>query len=164
MQGIPFANVAKPCLPPKIYVEAMLIMALFVLSIGFFQDIMDWLVDVLNWFNKLGRFIGSRLNICRFSFYRCKEKCDVDGTQCLKLYAHQNGSIASWAMESSIIVVLNIMESVITCACMLGVIHSQNVQDQHVDDVYLTIIVGVECNWFGDLGVKKWLDSWIEFS
>jgi hypothetical protein len=37
----------------------MLIMALLVLSIGFLQNIMDLLVDVLNPFNEFGGFVGS---------------------------------------------------------------------------------------------------------
>ena len=41
----------------------MLIMALLVLGIGFLQNIMDLLSDVLNPFNELGRFVGLCVSI-----------------------------------------------------------------------------------------------------
>jgi len=42
------------------------------------------------------------------------------------------------------VVVLNIGETLIPCACMLGVVHVQNVYDHLVDDLHLAMILGVE--------------------
>jgi hypothetical protein len=50
----------------------MLIMALLVLSIGFLQNLMDLLADVLNLLNESGGFVSLRLNMGRFFLCGCK--------------------------------------------------------------------------------------------
>jgi hypothetical protein len=50
----------------------VLIMALLVLSIGFLQNLMDLLVDVLNLLNESGGFVGLRLNMGRVCLCGCK--------------------------------------------------------------------------------------------
>jgi hypothetical protein len=53
-------------------------MALLVLSIGFIQNLMDLLVDVLNMLNEFGGFVDCRM--IRGRFYLCggKRKCNVN--------------------------------------------------------------------------------------
>jgi hypothetical protein len=51
----------------KLVGNPMLIMALLVLSIGFLQNIMDLLVDVLNPFNEFGGLVSLRLSMGIFS-------------------------------------------------------------------------------------------------
>ena len=46
--------------------NSMLIMALLVLGIGFLQNIMDLLLDVLNIFNEPGGFVGLCVSMRRF--------------------------------------------------------------------------------------------------
>jgi hypothetical protein len=66
----------------------MLIMALLVLSIGFLQNIMDLLVDVLNPFNEFGGLVGLRLSMGIFFLCGCKGQCYINGAQWLKSQAH----------------------------------------------------------------------------
>jgi len=63
LQGIPFANATKPCLPHKICVTICADHGVFVHSIGLFKDIMDMLADELNFFNKFGILFSVRLNM-----------------------------------------------------------------------------------------------------
>jgi hypothetical protein len=44
----------------------VLIMAFLILSIGFLQNLMDLLVDVMNLLNESGGFVNLRLNMGRF--------------------------------------------------------------------------------------------------
>lgn len=53
----------------KLMWHLALMMTLFVLSIGFFEYIMGFLVDVMNYFSKLGSFVNY---ICKFCFCSCK--------------------------------------------------------------------------------------------
>ena len=50
----------------------MLIMVLLVLSIGFLQNLMDMLADVLNTLNESGGFVGLRMNMGRIYMCGCK--------------------------------------------------------------------------------------------
>jgi hypothetical protein len=63
--------------------------------------------------------------------------------------------MASRAMESSIVVVLKIGETLIPFAWILGVVHAQYVHDHPIDDLCLAIILGVEGSGFGELGVQQ---------
>jgi hypothetical protein len=58
----------------------MLIMALLVLSIGFLQNILDLLADVLNPLNESSDFFDRRLIKGRFYLYGGKRKCDINGS------------------------------------------------------------------------------------
>jgi hypothetical protein len=50
----------------------VLIMPLLVLSIGFLQNLLDLLADVMNLLNESGGFVGLRMNMGRF--YLCGGK------------------------------------------------------------------------------------------
>jgi hypothetical protein len=84
---------------------------------------MDLLVDVLNPFNKLGVFFGLILNMGIFFLCNRKGQCDINGTQCLKSYPDLKGVVVDQAMESYVVVVLNIGETLIQCVWMIGFVH-----------------------------------------
>jgi hypothetical protein len=56
----------------KLVGYSVLIMVLLVLSIGFLQNLMDVLVDVLNLLNEYGGFFGLRLDMGRLCLCGCK--------------------------------------------------------------------------------------------
>ena len=59
----------------------MLIMALLLLGIGFLQNIMDLLLNVLNPFNKPGVFVNLYLSVGRVSLCVCKGKSYINQVQ-----------------------------------------------------------------------------------
>jgi hypothetical protein len=58
-------------------------------------------------------------------------------------------------MESSVIAMLNIGETLIPCAWILGVVHVKDMHDHPIDDLCLAISLGVEESGFGELGVQQ---------
>jgi len=129
----------------------MLIMGLLVLSIGFLQNGMDLLMDVLNPFNELGGFFGLRLNMGQFYLCGRNRYCDINGTHQLKSQTHLKGFVVGRAMESSIVDVLNIGETrIIPCEWMLRVLHVKVMNDHPIDDLCL----GVEGSGICELGVQ----------
>ena len=62
----------------------MLIMALLVLGVGFLQNIMDLLLDVLNIFNEPSGFVSLYVSMKGFSLCVCKGKSYINGAQWLK--------------------------------------------------------------------------------
>ena len=59
------------------------------------------------------------------------------------------------AMESPIVIVLNIGEALISCTWMLRVVHAQDVQNHMIEDLFFVISLGVEIIGFSDLGVQQ---------
>jgi hypothetical protein len=133
----------------------MLIMALLVLSIGFLQNIMDMLVDVLNPFNEFGGLVSLRLSMGIFFLCGCKGQCYINGAQWLKTQAHLKRVVVGRAMECFVVVVLDIRKALIPCAWMLGVVHAQEMHDHPIDDLCLSISLRVEGSGFGELGVQQ---------
>ena len=101
----------------------MLIMALLVLGIGFLQNIMDLLSDVLNLFNEPGGFVDLCVSMRRFGLCECKEKSYINGAQWLKSQTYLKQAMAGRDVNSFVIVVLHIRKVVIPCAWMFGVVH-----------------------------------------
>ena len=66
----------------------MLIMVLLVLGIGFLQNIMHLLSDVLNLFNEPGGFVGLYVSMRGFGLCVCKGKSYINGAQWLKSHAY----------------------------------------------------------------------------
>jgi hypothetical protein len=62
----------------------VLIMALLVLSIGFLQNLLDLLADVLNPLNESGGFVDRRLIMGRVCLCGGKRKCNINGSQGLE--------------------------------------------------------------------------------
>jgi hypothetical protein len=63
--------------------------------------------------------------------------------------------MAGGAMESPIVTVLNIGETLIPCTWMLRVVHVKDVHDHPIGDLYLAIYLGVESGGFSELGVQQ---------
>jgi hypothetical protein len=59
------------------------------------------------------------------------------------------------AMESLVVIVLNIGETLIPCTWMLRVVHAQDVQNHPIDDLYLVVYLVVESSGFSELGVQQ---------
>ena len=103
--------------------NSMLIMALLVLGIGFLQNLMDLLLDVLNIFNEFGVFVSLCVSMRRFMMCGGKEKSYINGAQWLKPQAYLKQAIASRALNSYVVVVLYIRKDVVPCVWMFGVVH-----------------------------------------
>ena len=58
-------------------------------------------------------------------------------------------------MESPVVTVLNIWETLIPCTWMLRVVHVQDVHNHPIDDLCLAISLGVESSGFSELGVNQ---------
>ena len=58
------------------------------------------------------------------------------------------------AMEIPFVAMLNIGKTLIPCTHMLRVVHAQDGHNNLIDDLYLTISLGVESNGFSELGVQ----------
>ena len=101
----------------------MLIMALLVLGIGFMQNIMDLLSDVLNLFNEPGGFVGLCVSMREFGLRGCKGKSYINGAQWLKSQAYLKQVVASKVVNSFVVAVLHIRKVVIPCAWIFGVVH-----------------------------------------
>jgi hypothetical protein len=56
-------------------------------------------------------------------------------------------------MESLVVTVLNIVETLIPCIWMLRVVHAQDVHNHHIDDLCLDVYLGVESSGFSEIGV-----------
>jgi hypothetical protein len=59
------------------------------------------------------------------------------------------------AMESPVVTVLNIGETLIPCTWMLRVVHAQDVHNHPIDNLCLAICLGVERSGFSELGVQQ---------
>jgi hypothetical protein len=58
------------------------------------------------------------------------------------------------AMESLVVVVLNIEKTLMPCMWMLRVIHAQDVHNHPIDDLYMANSLRVEGSGFSELGVQ----------
>jgi hypothetical protein len=58
-------------------------------------------------------------------------------------------------MESPVVTVLNIGETLIPCTWILRIVHVEDVHTHLIDYLCLSISLGVESNWFFELGVQK---------
>jgi hypothetical protein len=58
-------------------------------------------------------------------------------------------------MESPIVTVLNIGETLIPCMQMLRVVHVQDVKNHLIDNLCLTACLEVERSGFSELGVQQ---------
>jgi hypothetical protein len=58
-------------------------------------------------------------------------------------------------MQGSVVAMLNIGETLIPCARVLGIIHAQDMHDHSIYDLGLAICLGVEGHGFGELGVQQ---------
>jgi hypothetical protein len=107
----------------KLVGNQMLIMVFLVLSIGFLQNIMNLLADVLNLFNEFGGLFDLRLIMGIFFMCGCKGQCYINGAQWLKTQADLKRVVVGRAIECSVVAMLGIRKALIPCVWMLGVVH-----------------------------------------
>jgi hypothetical protein len=86
-------------------------MALLVHSIGFMQNLLDLLADVLNLLNESGVFFNHRLIRGRVSLCSGKRKCNINGSQGLESQTHLKWAMAGGTMESPVVAMLDIWKS-----------------------------------------------------
>jgi hypothetical protein len=143
----------------KLVLYHVFIMALLVLSIGFMQNLLDLLADVLNLLNESGGFFDHGL-IKRIGFL-CggKRNCNINGSQGLESQIHLKWAMVGGTMESSVVIVLNIWETLVPCMRMLRFLHAQDVHNNMIDDLGLAIGLGVERSGFCELGVQQRLET-----
>jgi hypothetical protein len=130
-------------------------MALLVLSIGFLQNLLDLLADVLNSLNESGGFVEHKLIMGRVCLCGGKRKCIINGSQGLESQTHLKWAMVGGAMESPVVTMLNIGETLIPCTWMPRIVHAQDVHNHPIDDLYLSIGLGVESSGFCELGVQQ---------
>jgi hypothetical protein len=58
-------------------------------------------------------------------------------------------------MESLVVTVLNIGETLIPCMHMIRFVHAQDVHNHLIDDLCLVFCLGVESSVFNELGVQQ---------
>jgi hypothetical protein len=56
-------------------------------------------------------------------------------------------------MESPVVTVLDVWETLVPCTWILRIIHVQDVHNHTIDELYLAIGLGVESSGFCELGV-----------
>jgi len=99
----------------KLVWNPMLIMALLILGIGFLQNNMNLLSDILYPFNKFGFFINLGLSMRGFFPCRCNEQSYVNWGQIIELQEHLKRVMANRDMKGSFITKLNIRKDIIPC-------------------------------------------------
>jgi hypothetical protein len=99
-------------------------MALLELSIGFLQNLLDLLADVMNPLNESCGFVDRRLIMGRFFLCGGKRKCNINGSQGLESQTHLKWAMVGGTMESPVVTILNIWETLVPCSRMLRIIHA----------------------------------------
>jgi hypothetical protein len=99
----------------NVLVYPVFIMAMLVLSIGFLQNLLDLLVDVLNLINESSGFVYHRLIRGRVCLCGGKRKCNINGFQGLESQTHLKCVMASGTMESHVVTVLDIWQTLVPC-------------------------------------------------
>jgi hypothetical protein len=130
-------------------------MALLVLRIAFLQNLLDVLVNVLNPLNESGGFVDRRLFMGRVCLCGGKRKCNINGSQGLESQTQLKWAMAGGAMESLVVTMLNIEETLVPCTKMLRIVQAQDVHNHLIDYLYLAICLGVESSGFCELGVQQ---------
>jgi hypothetical protein len=129
-------------------------MAMLVLSIGFLQNFLDLLADVLNPLNESGGFVDHILIRGRVCLCGGR-KCNINGSQGLESQTHLKWAMAGGTMESPVVTVLDIWETLVPCTGMLRIVHAQDVLNHMIDELGLAIGLGVERCGFCELGVQQ---------
>jgi hypothetical protein len=85
---------------------------------------MDLLANVMNPLNEYGGFVNLKLNMGRVYLCGCKRECNMNGTQGLKSQPHRKWAMAGGSMESPVVTVMNIGETLIPCICIVRAVHA----------------------------------------
>jgi hypothetical protein len=90
-------------------------MVLLVLIIGFLQNLMNLLEDLINPLNEYGGFVNHRLIMGRVCLCGGKMNCNINGSQGLESQTHLKWAMVSVSMESPVVNFLNIGENLVPC-------------------------------------------------
>jgi hypothetical protein len=103
-------------------------MALLILGIGFLQNIMNLLLDVLDFLNKYGFSIN--LGISMGGLFLCSYNVQsyISGVQWLEPQERLKRVIFSRYVEGSVVAMLNIRKDFIPYAWMFGIVHPQDMK------------------------------------
>jgi hypothetical protein len=112
-------------------------------------------MDVMNPLNEYGGFFNHRLIMGIFCLCSDKRKCNINGSQGLESQTHLKWDMFGGAMESSVVTVMNIVETLIPCTWLLIIVHVQDVHNHPIDDLCLAFILGVKRSAFCELGVQQ---------
>jgi hypothetical protein len=133
----------------KLVLYLMLIMALLVLGTGFLQNIMKFLLDVLDSLKKFGFSINLGLSMGGLFLCSFNGQSYINGGQWVEPQAHLKWVVANRAVKGFVVAMLNISKTPIPCAWMFGIVHPQDMDNHHVDYLYLSISLWVEGSQFG---------------
>jgi hypothetical protein len=133
-------------------------MAFLELSIGFLQNLLDMLVDVLNPLNESGGFVDRKLIMGRVCLCCDNRNCNINGSQGLESRTHLKWDMVHGTMENPVVVVLDLWKTLVPCMGMIRIVHAQDVHNHLIDDLGLAIGLGVESSGFCELGVHQRLD------
>ena len=138
----------------KLVWHSMLVMLLLVLGIGFLQNVMELLADVISiqqirwpyqpyFEHEYGPLVW--MNVHDY----------INWGQWLKLHAHLKRVVVGRVMEGSILAMLNIWKNLIPCAMMFGIVHFKNMHNHMVVYISLFVGLGMEGSRFGKVGVHR---------
>jgi hypothetical protein len=99
-------------------------MALLVLSIGFLQNPLDLLADVLNPLNQFGGFVDHKLINGRVSLCSGQRKFNINGSQGLESHTHLKRAMVVGTMEIHVLTMLDIWETLVPCMRMVRIVHA----------------------------------------
>jgi hypothetical protein len=68
---------------------------------------------------------------------------------------HLKWAMADGTMESHVVTLLDIWETLVPWMWMLRIVHAQDVHNHLIDDLYFSISLGVESSGFCELGVQQ---------
>jgi hypothetical protein len=129
-------------------------MVLLVLNIGFLQNLLELLVNVINILNESGRFVDHGLIRGRFCLCVGKRKCNINGSQGLESQTHLKWAMSGGTMERVVVTMLDIWDILFPCKGILRIVHAQDVHNYLIDDLGLAIGLGVERSGFCEIGVQ----------
>jgi hypothetical protein len=108
----------------KLLSYPMLIVVLLIHGIGFMQNIMILLLDVMDSFNEFGFLINLGLSMGGILSCDCNGQSYVNGGQWMEPQGHLKRVVANRSVEGSIVAMLKIRKALIPCAWMFGIIHT----------------------------------------
>jgi hypothetical protein len=133
----------------------MLIMVLLVLSIGYLQNILDLFADVLNLLNETSDFLDRRLIKGRVCMCGGKRESNINGSQGFESQTHLKWAMDDGTMESPVVTMLDIGETLVLCTWILRIVHAHDVHNHPINNLCLDIGLRVGRNGFCDLGVQQ---------
>jgi hypothetical protein len=121
----------------------MMIVVIPILGIGFLQNIMNLLLDVLDSLDKFGYSINLGLSMGGLCLCKCNGQSYVNVGQWLEPQAHLKRVVANRVVEGFVVAMLNIRKALIPCAWMFIILHPQDTNNHHVDNLCLSISLWV---------------------